>query len=198
MKTRKGISILLAILLLPVGAYAYDFYEDGTITDGNGFNTVNVWNDANVIMTGGEVEYCNIYETATLNYLDGDILLLTTNNSATAIVYASKADRFDLYNDSKIFLYNSADIVNIGIFDVTAQLHVYGYGFIIDHFNKMGGIPYYNGLIHGYWSDGTDDFQLQIRYTPEPFPQNNIILHTIPEPATLLLLIFGAAICKRH
>jgi hypothetical protein len=76
----------------------------------------------------------------------------------------------------------SSSIINIEVLD-DAQLHIYGYGFNYS-FYKMGGTPYYNGLIQGYWSDGAS-FRLQIRKTPEPFPQNNIILHTIPEPCSV-------------
>jgi len=75
MEGRKRISILLAILLLPVCANATDitFTSSGTITDGNVFGNVYVQNNGTVVdMSGGQItQGLNTYDASVLNMSGG-------------------------------------------------------------------------------------------------------------------------------
>lgn len=73
--SKKGVLVFFAILLLlPVCANAMDFYNDGWITDGNNFDTVNIWDSAVVNMTGGSVlDGMYVYNAATLNITGGSV-----------------------------------------------------------------------------------------------------------------------------
>jgi hypothetical protein len=116
---RIRISILLAILLLPVCANAttIDFYTDGTIVDGNHFDTVNVWNDANVTMTGGWAFYCNLYDSSKFNTYGGDAGVLYTHQNSQAWLYANDSVGADIYDQSVVHLFNGEYSSSFFIYD---------------------------------------------------------------------------------
>jgi hypothetical protein len=178
---KTTISILLAILiLLPVCANAttMDFYTDGWITDGNNFETVNVWNDANVTMTGGYTLYCNLYNSSAFNFYDGDIGLFSTYQSAIVNVFADDDSGFDIYNQSQIHLFNGGNGSSAFIYD-DAELHIYGY-----NLKYIVGGP---DQVVGFWPD-YQSFSILIRNSPRGALRDNVFLHEIPEPSTLSLL----------
>lgn len=182
------ISILLAILMLPVCANAIDFYEDGWITEGNSFDTVNVWNDANVLMTGGEAFYCNLYNSSRFNFYDGDIGVFSTYNSAIVNVFADDNPGFYINGQSQVHLFNGGFVNNAMIYD-DGQLNIYGYNlqYIIGFCDR----------IFGLWPDN-QSFEIAIRNSDMGALKDNVFLHEIPEPSTLSLLgLFALFIRKR-
>jgi len=199
MKTRKGISILLAILLLPVCAKAlivrdFNDHETGTIQTGDYYDQVNVWDSANVSMTGGEVGLLSSYNSSHINVTGGLVSpgwLAAYNNSIVEI--SGGIVRTVSLVDSSIMYWSGGNIDGyLAIFD-NAVLHVYGKDFL---YTPGGGYGF--GWLSGHWANGSD-FTILFRHLSEVFPpESSVILHVIPEPCTLLLLIFGAAICRRH
>ncbi|MCX5633994.1 MAG: hypothetical protein NTW93_10035 [Phycisphaerae bacterium] len=131
MKTRLW-KIIFAILLLPVwvNATTIDFYTDGTITDGNVFDTVNIWNTATVDMIGGVVTWSfNTYNTSTLNISGGD---------TSAFI--------NLHDDSILNL--SGGIEHAWIYPDTGTVNFYGRDLIMGEYGEK--------YVHGYWADGTE------------------------------------------
>jgi len=177
---KKGLwKIIFAILLLPVWANAIDFYDDGWITDGNVFDTVNIWNDANVIMTGGWAFYCNLYDSSAFNFYDGDVGLFSTYHSAIVNVFADDYSGFDINNQSQVHLFNGAHIADVQIFDEMAQLHIYGY--------DLEYIISAPDSVEGFWPDDRS-FSIHIRNSSMGALRDNVFLHEIPEPSALSLL----------
>jgi hypothetical protein len=79
--------ILILVFLLPALCQATpiitDFYEDGTIKNGDVYDIVRVWDSATVDMTGGQVNQLNALESATINFSGGTVLqgISIINNS---------------------------------------------------------------------------------------------------------------------
>jgi len=184
MEKGVGYSILLAILfLLPVCANAttIDFYNDGTIVDGNYFDQVNIWNDATVDMTGGYVASCDTFDTSVLNYLDGGIQWGVTHENSILNVYSGYDTDFQLENCSKVFLHNGSLNFQVSFTSGSdnAILHIYGY--------DLNYTPSVIGSIDGYWeSNQVFNFNIMVRHSADVTP--TIILHEIPEPSTFCIL----------
>ena len=187
----KGLTkiILAILLLLPLCANAtpidVNIYSDETIEDGDVYGTVNIYDtppdQTTVTMTGGDIEYCNIYDTANLNFSGGEILLVATYNNSKATINASTAGGgFELYDYSQVHLYDAGNFTNVQIFD-NAELHVYGYDFSYD--------PSTTGTreIYGTWENG-QSFKIALRQPSDYDPYTQVILHEIPEPSTISIL----------
>ena len=192
MNTRLWKIIFAILLSLPLCANAttIDFNDNqtGTITYGNVFETVNVWDTATVDMTGGWAYYCNLYDSSTFNFYDGDVGAFSTHQSATVNIFTDDNPDIYVYDQSEIYLFDSGNGSSILIWDNGGAVHIYGYDF---EYEPAGG-EQYNGMLSGFWPDGRTLYLL-IRLTPEPFPENNIILHIIPEPTSFL--VFGLGLC---
>lgn len=164
----KKLGVFLAIMgLLSVCANAtpMDFYTDGTITDGNVFDTVNIWNDATVNMIGGVITFqINIYNISTLNISDG------TLESPPSV-------HINLY-DYGILNLSGGQFDNTWIYPDTGTVNIYGrdLSWIIDSEKR----------VHGYWADDTE-----FLITFARIENANIIFHEIPEPATMSFLLLG-------
>jgi hypothetical protein len=180
MKTRLWKIIFAVLFLVPVCAKAttIDFNENGTITDGNVFDTVNIWDNANVTMTGGVVAFCNTYNSGILNYNDGDLHFLYTYQTSQAWLYANESTECRIYDQSIVHLYNGGLVASALIYD-DAELHIYGY-----NLEYIIGGP---DMVEGFWPDN-QFFSIFIRNSPEGALRDNVFLHEIPEPSTLSLL----------
>jgi hypothetical protein len=183
---KKGVlKIVFAVLfLLPVCANATivkDFYTDGQIVDGNVFDTVNVWNTANVTMTGGEVVWCNVYDSGIFTYNSGDIGFVYAYDSGSVYSYGTGMGGVDLYQNSQAHLYNGDQGIHTMLFD-NVELHIHGYNleYII------------NGpdWVKGFWPDGRS-FGVFIRNSSNGALRGNVFLHEIPEPSSGLLFMSG-------
>jgi hypothetical protein len=195
MKTR--ISILLAFLVtFPFSfcaqAIDIDFHDNGTITDGNVFGTVNIWDNANVIMTGGTAEYVYSYNTSTFRYQDGDVSeWIQVNDESTLIMSGGSVTASIGVLDSGV-AYISGGNFN-GIYsgavgcDSSAKIYIYGQNFQMLPAND----DHSSVFLKGNWLNGPS-FDIYLRYLPQPYEQalgTNIFL--VPEPATVSLLLFG-------
>lgn len=203
MKKRILMMVLLLGVLLFNGGLVNatlenrDIYSDAIIESGD-YGTVNIYDSLDTIpvqttvtMTGGEIDYCHVYNTAILNFEGGDIFVVISHDDSNVTVDATTLPTvFELYDDSKVHLHNGFNTPNIQIFD-NAELHVYGYGFEYDP-----TITGTNG-ISGFWENG-EAFSIGLRQPSDYDPYTQIILHEIPEPTTLLLFTFGGLFLRKH
>ena len=194
MKTKLFIAILIAITAVTQGAIL-DIYADDTIQNGDVYDTVNTYDSLDippvqttVDMTGGEISYLNVYDTSVFNFNSGSIGVLTTNNSGIAHLYSSDISTKYLHDNSQIHIYNSSLSSSVLIYD-NAELHIYGYDLIYDETASPNWVT-------GQWENG-QDFEIYLRniYSYDP---DQVVLHEIPEPATLLLFSFGGLLLRRH
>jgi len=83
-----------------------NIYSDTVIEDGDEYGTVNIYDtppdQTTVTMTGGDISYCNLYDTTSLSFAGGDISLVTTYNSSSATVDVITTTGFNLYDNSII------------------------------------------------------------------------------------------------
>jgi hypothetical protein len=181
--------MIFAILLLPVCANAttIDFYNNGTITDDDVFDTVNIWDSANVTMTGGDVFWCYTHNTSTFTYYGGygDLSVILMYDTSIVRNYADWTPTMELYGNSQMHIYNGHIGSSVSIYD-DAQLHVYGYS-----------LSFTYPEINGFWPDG-QHFSFYIRNTGGEFnPDEQVFLHEIPEPTTLLLFGIGTFLLRK-
>ena len=183
--------MIFAILLsLPLCANAttIDFNDNGTITDGNVFDIANIWDNANVTMTGGIVYRCNMNNSASLDFYDGYIGVIDMNDTSIARINADRTPTMYLYENSQVHLFNGGLSPSALIYD-DAELHIYGYA--LEYI--IGGPD----IIEGFWPDN-QFFSIFIRNSPEGALRDNVFLHEIPEPSTLLLLGFFALFTRKR
>jgi hypothetical protein len=78
---------------------------------------------------------------------------------------------------------------------VAAPIHVYGYDF--QYIDNPGPIGLNGGQLVGYWEDHSP-FSIECYdSTGNSTYYDHVILHEIPDPATLLLLALGAVLVRR-
>jgi hypothetical protein len=168
MKKGTGVLILLAFLLLPFCANAVvikNFYTNGVIVDGNNFDQVNIWNNSTVEMIGGIItNTINTYNTSTLNVADG--------------IFQGGALTFIRMWDSSILNLSGGLYNHTWIYPGAGTVNIYGrdLNWTIDSEKRL----------HGYWADNTE-----FLITFARIENANIILHEIPEPFTISLLLIG-------
>ncbi len=202
MKKTKYFAMFIAILAvlfictLSVNATVVDanIYSDTTISTGQ-YGTVNIYDSldippiqTNVDMTGGVIEYCNVYDTANFNLTGGDILLVRTYDNSIAYINSNVSSGLRLHNNSKVYLNALGASSNILMYD-DAELHIYGYN--LEYDEEIASL----NKVTGQWRNG-QDFRICLRnittYNPE-----QVFLHEIPEPATILLFTLGGFLLRR-
>ena len=164
-----------------VNIYGGDFLID----DGDDYGIVNVWNDANVTMTGGNVERLECYDYSHLILKNGSISSWLHGNNNSIIEMEGGYSDHVVLGDSSIMHLSGGEWpapTYITAFDDTV-LHIYGYGF------------YYAGqYLNGYWVDDTS-FNIWLRGTETV---SHVVLHEIPEPATFFFLGVGYFLIKKR
>jgi hypothetical protein len=170
-KMRSKIVHTMVGVLLSCGglAQAIDFYNNGSIVDGNNFDTVNIWNSATVNMTGGVISSAvNTHNTSVLNVSGGDL----------------RGIFIDLYDSSALSL-SGGLVSNAWIYPHYSTVDIYGRDltWIVDSERRL----------QGYWADGT-----YFKITFARIENANIVLHEIPEPTTLMLMGAGLGILLKY
>jgi hypothetical protein len=157
MEGRKGISILLAILWLPVCAYSTDitFTSSGTIEDGNVYDNVYVENNGTVVdMSGGQISHLLTWDASIFNMSGGQIIYswpgITIDSVSTINVSGGTVDTFDFV------VYGSA-VANISGGNITADrlktspdsvVNITGGDLNFDIFDIHGELNIYRGLLN--------------------------------------------------
>lgn len=170
METRltKLILAVLFVCAVCVNATTMDFYTDGEIVDGNVFGTVNIWDGVTVDMYGGVVTALNAKSVSTFNMYNGSVSSILCGNGSLAHLYGG----------------NINTIIHGG------EVHIYGYDFVW----TLGDPIPQRGVLTGKWEDSTP-FSINMRDIMPNDPY--VVLHEIPEPATLFVLGLGYFLIKR-
>jgi hypothetical protein len=145
----------------------------------------------NYINIGDEYGEVWVSNSAELNVIDGNIGRINCNNTSTTNIYGwSNSDPIPSSNSLHIVA-NDYSVVNIFQGNTNGQLSAYSDSTV----NIYGSdFNFGNSYLTGTWVDGTD-FSFYMRgYFQLP---NQIILHEVPEPATLALFSIGALLIRR-
>jgi hypothetical protein len=194
--------------------WAIDFYENGEIHQGDVHPYVDVYNDAIVNMTGGSVTgVFGAYDSSVINISGGNInILVGSESSSIYLTDSANINEMRIYGSSilnmnsgttniiNIYSSDNADIYGGIINDylsVMTPVDIYGYGFIYNqNYGNYGG-----GQLTGFWGSGLSFSIALVAYNhagADPVDTwSQIRLHEIPEPATFVLFILGAAFLQR-
>jgi hypothetical protein len=193
MKTQLLLFFAGLALLTPaqLRAINIDFYSDGTIEDGDVYDTASVYDTpphyTTVDMLGGSVITLITYDSSIGNIYGGEITgsIETYNLSTVNIQGASVSlDFLAVEGNSALNVYTGDFFVgNSPIFSESSTVSIYGYDF-----NR--GI---NNLT-GFLSDGSPFAFNEL--PDDEYSHMNLII--IPEPATLFLLAFGSLLYRNH
>jgi len=170
-----------------------DFYADGVIQEGDIYGVVNVWDNANVVMTGGDVWEVHTHGLSTFTVLGTG----STTASHTTWLAAYGASSISITGGATYYYLSFSDsavgvvtggFVNcqVSVYD-DASLNVYGHGF--DAIWDARQRRYY---VSGFWADGAP-FHLEM--THDAYLRT--VFHEIPEPTTLGLLLLGSVLMRR-
>jgi hypothetical protein len=135
--------VLMLVVLLGCGgigrATDIDVYSSGTIQPNDLYDTVNVWNSANLVMTGGSVTTMNDWNSSITNIYGGNIGNLWMFDSSIVNLYGGTFGK----------LYYTSDL---------GVLNIYGYN-----------LTNQSNVISGNWSNGQAfSFPISIRaYSPQ-------------------------------
>jgi len=227
LKMRNAIITMMVVLLPAAGASAYPdkyFYSSGQILPGEHWNNVYIYNDDTVVdMLGGGADGIGTYDASTVNILGGYVSTLSTLDLSTANVSGGYVYILGAMGQSTATFSGLAAGMSFGVED-SATLNVTGG--MVDAVGAMeqgtlnlrGGVvsdclgardlstvnifgynlakaptggTYGYGVVSGYWWDETP-FTINLNGS-ETYSRINLI----PEPATLLLLAFGAFALRR-
>ena len=166
---KKQILLALAsfVLVGPLSA-AIDFYEDGTVIEGDDFSSVRVYSDAAVDVLGGNVD------------------LLETNDTSLTGIYGGSVGMLSARDLSTVNLFGGEIRQGFQVFHDTASINVYAR----DHRTYVDNDRIF---LEGTWEDG-GAFLFYFYRTTE-LPQNVTI---VPEPISLLLLGSGFLLVQRR
>jgi hypothetical protein len=190
---------LFAILCLSFGGLAkatiIDFNSTnpaGTIQTGDNYDQVTLHDSAIVNMIGGEVGYLFSYNSSHINVSDGLLsYFLVASNSSIVEMSGGNVGVAELSDSSVMYLSGGRIDAYISIHS-DAVLNIYGKDFLY----TPGGVYGY-GWLSGHWADNSS-FNILFRHLPESFPpESSVILHIIPEPATILLFSIGTLLLRK-
>lgn len=152
-------------------------------------STIWAYDNANVATySGSDIAWYTGYDNSTLSVLDGEIGWVQLYDSATASIQGGNISWLKLYDAAESNLTSLSALSWLLVSDASIA-NIYGHDF-----------SYQNGLLSGYWQDGTyfsfwaleEDNMISGSNSILP---DNIVLHdvTVPEPSTLALLALGIA-----
>ncbi|MCX5636063.1 MAG: PEP-CTERM sorting domain-containing protein [Planctomycetota bacterium] len=150
---------------------------------------------ADIVWTSGHHEVANgdfydvirMRNNATLDILGGEIHELYVKDLNIIDMYAGLLGIVVSSPESKVHLWGGNIQTVVAGLDT---VHIYGYDFV---WTPEDFIPQ-RGTLTGFWADSTP-FSIYLRDCPPS--SGNVVLHTIPEPTSLLLLGLGVLFLRK-
>jgi hypothetical protein len=203
MKKRLGKISFAILILLPVCAQAtvidFNDHQTGTIQTGDNYDQVTLHDFAVVNMTDGNAQSVWSYDSSAFNMQNGNVsLVISIQNTSNVTISGGSVGSLQLLDYGIAYLSGGDITGSLGTFSSTAIVHIYATNFTVAPKN---GNPMNGWLITGNWDDDNNSpFAIWYRTnnTPVPgSPDSQIILYTIPEPATVFLLGLGIALVQK-
>jgi hypothetical protein len=198
---KKLLRLVFAVLFLCYGglvqATNIDFNSVnplGTIQTGDSYDRVTLHDSAIVTMTGGTAYYVGASDSSTFYMQGGNISAwLFSGKTSTVTISGGSVKTLHVYNSSV------TNISGGNVFDIwdtdTPIVNIYGKNFYSTFHLGEGW------LITGNWNDAINSsFSIWYRADSSVPPPgslgSHIVLHTIPEPATLFLFGLSAILLR--
>ena len=192
---RLSLFIVAILIIFASPLFAIDYL----IEDGDDFGGLDLRDYDTLLMTGGTAHYLNmggwstgiIDDTDPLNIAQGDggIWELDTASYSELTINGGEFYELGAHGESIVNLHGGQIFGSLTVFNSTAWVNIYGYGFNND--------PFIGSPLTGFWADATPFSMNLVDSTISTYDQ--IVFHEIPEPATLLLFgLGGLALRKRR
>jgi len=128
----------------------------------------------------GSYDAIRVFDSANLDFYGDSVGLLDFRDTSTGSFHGGTAEQIDVATSAVVHLWGG-QIYSMYSYNI---VHLYGQGITIE----PSGTGTYDRYIHGLWGDGTPfDF---VAYRAVLF-NSQFVIHEIPEPSTISLLLFG-------
>lgn len=171
------------------GVTVTNFHSDDIIEAEEVYDIVNVWENANVVMTGGSVGVLYAFDSSTFTVFGGEIgqdLVAVESSSISVWGGTTEFARGVLTGTSAFEIGGGIRSLVVDARDETT-IDVWGYGFQEKH-NPRG---YY--IVEGYWANGSPFW---MNMSDDAYGRSHF--HVIPEPGSLGLLALGGILLHRR
>ena len=145
------------------------------------------YNSSCVNISGGRTHVISTLDSSTIDILDdANVELVKAMGYSVLNIKSGRIGSLNAMQHSVINLYGGIINRGLGARGGEGTINVFGYDLIK---TNTGGLYGY-GEVHGFYPDGTS---FSINLAENTYSQINLV----PEPATIILLFFGAAILRR-
>ena len=178
------IIVIIVVMLISCSSSASFNINSGqqSLFSSDVYHTVNVYNDSIVNIMKADISFLHLYDNSIINILDttNSISIVGAYNNSIINFFGGEIDVITLTDNATVHMYGGGDnnMTNSYTLDSLSKFHIYGSNFNYDYNTK-----FLTGILY----DGSD---LNI-FMRSGFHSNNIILHTIPEPTSILFLLPG-------
>lgn len=158
----------------------------GFLLNGDLAGADTIWGNT-VLNVYGNIAFLDTYDTSTTNlYSTGDISFLSTHDQSVANILGG-GNSWLIQNGQSTSYIHSGSLSWLFV-DEQSNANIYGSNF-----------SYFDGHLSGNWADGSSFIFWALEGSPDTPPNvtnilpTHIILHTVPEPASMLLVGAGLA-----
>ena len=189
----KFLNLIIMSVLIFSGSVFATVYNIGP---SDKFGSLTLVDTDTLFMTGGEGEELTLFGWSTASIEDtnpligpnnGGIWDLNTYSYSELTISGGEINDLGGHGESIINLSGGQIFGDLTVFNPTAWVHIYGYGFNND--------PFAGSPLTGFWVDSTPFSINLVDSTISTYDQ--IIFHEIPEPATLILFGLGGLVLRR-
>jgi len=173
--------------------------NDTLLMTGGEINGLNTYNTSAATILGtipmepmdAGIRWLDAYDSSTINFSGGSVWTFEGYGSSTINIDGGVIRYLDMKESSIAHLSGGQIQSDIGIWDDTSYVHIYGYGF---DYNSSGGI-YGDGLLTGYWL-GDEAFSISLSNREDVITYDQLVFHIIPEPAAFMFFSLGGLLLR--